>query len=337
MNLGPSSSGRYTSRWRASRGFSSAAARRSVPATARDYFSLGPAAAAGLGHDRGVARHRGAALLEGALPRHALLREHARQRRTRAPGVEVRLIDVPDKDFTSSVAAKARSSSAGPTSFRATGRRRSRRARPLRDGWLRTGDWPHRHGGNIYLTGRSKFMHRARVGREGAPGRARGPGREERADRGRVVTGRACAGKAALRRSSTRASRPSRARRRRRATARDERALAGIVRRRAPRPRSSAVQARTAGRAHGRAAAKDTAAQGRARPLRDGLRLRRYAMGRIVQGEPPLHPPTSCVSPPPKFSISPPRKLFAPPLRAVLRARARDVLKAGGKGVPRST
>ena len=137
--------------------------RRRRSAQRRDGTKLlqpGAALTPGLGHDRGLACRRRAALLGAPFRFTSYYEDHAGSVGPPLPGVDVRLIDVPDKDIrVGDPAAKARSSCTAPTCSRATGAPTSRPSEAMIDGWLRTGDLGRiDKEGNIYLTGRSKYI-----------------------------------------------------------------------------------------------------------------------------------------------------------------------------------
>ena len=75
------------------------------------------------------------------------------------PGVEVRLVDVPDKGITVAEAGEGEVLVRGPNVFQGYWQAEDATREVLQDGWLRTGDLARIDAeGNITLTGRSKYV-----------------------------------------------------------------------------------------------------------------------------------------------------------------------------------
>jgi long-chain acyl-CoA synthetase len=75
------------------------------------------------------------------------------------PGVEVRLIDVPEKGIRVATGGEGEIIVRGPNVFRGYWQAEGATREALVDGWLRTGDLGRiDKDGNIYLTGRSKYI-----------------------------------------------------------------------------------------------------------------------------------------------------------------------------------
>ena len=75
------------------------------------------------------------------------------------PGVEVRLIDVPEKGIRVATGGEGEVIVRGPNVFRGYWQAEEATREALVDGWLRTGDLGRiDKDGNIYLTGRSKYI-----------------------------------------------------------------------------------------------------------------------------------------------------------------------------------
>jgi long-chain acyl-CoA synthetase len=85
--------------------------------------------------------------------------DHAGSVGTALPGVEVRLIDVPEKDIRVAVNGEGEVIVRGPNVFAGYWGAEEQTKDAMLDGWLRTGDLGRLDDdGNIYLTGRSKYV-----------------------------------------------------------------------------------------------------------------------------------------------------------------------------------
>ena len=85
--------------------------------------------------------------------------QHAGSVGPAVPGVEMRLIDVPDKDIRVAAGGEGEAIVRGPNVFQGYWQADELTAETKLDGWLRTGDLARiDRDGNIYLTGRSKYV-----------------------------------------------------------------------------------------------------------------------------------------------------------------------------------
>ncbi|MPZ48348.1 MAG: AMP-binding protein [Dehalococcoidia bacterium] len=129
------------------------------PQTARDFFSLGLPLLQGWGMTEAspvIAVQRFSA---SKFRFSRFYEDHAGGVGPAVPGVEVRLIDVPEKDIRVSVSGEGEVIVRGDNVFQGYWQAEDATGDAKLDGWLRTGDLGRIDaGGNIYLTGRSKYV-----------------------------------------------------------------------------------------------------------------------------------------------------------------------------------
>jgi long-chain acyl-CoA synthetase len=129
------------------------------PQTARDFFALGLPLLQGWG----MTEASPAVAFQRFSPRRfrftRYYEEHAGSVGPPVPGVEVRLIDVPEKDIRVGVSGEGEVIVRGDNVFQGYWEAPEATREAKLDGWLRTGDLGRIDGeGNIYLTGRSKYV-----------------------------------------------------------------------------------------------------------------------------------------------------------------------------------
>jgi long-chain acyl-CoA synthetase len=129
------------------------------PATALDYFSLGLPLLQGWGLTEAAPV---IAVQRYSAPRFHFTRyyeEHAGSVGQALPGVEVRLVDVPEKDLYVSLGGEGELVVRGENVFPGYWRAPEQTREVKLDGWLRTGDVGRiAADGSIYITGRSKYI-----------------------------------------------------------------------------------------------------------------------------------------------------------------------------------
>jgi long-chain acyl-CoA synthetase len=129
------------------------------PATANDFFSLGLPLLQGWGMTEAgpviclqrfsAARFRYSRYYE----------KHLGSVGPPLPGVELRLVDAPEKDIYVEASGEGEVLVRGANVFQGYWQAEDATSAALQDGWLRTGDLGHfDRDGNVYLTGRSKYV-----------------------------------------------------------------------------------------------------------------------------------------------------------------------------------
>ena len=129
------------------------------PQTARDFFSLGLPLIQGWGMTEAgpaVAVQRFSSRRFRTTPYYE---RHAGSVGPVLPGMEVRLIDVPEKGIRVATSGEGEVIVRGPNVFQGYWQAEDATREALVDGWLRTGDLARiERDGSIYLTGRSKYI-----------------------------------------------------------------------------------------------------------------------------------------------------------------------------------